>query len=114
MSTKNLNFTDGVPLHETADGNIRVIGSRVTLHTVVSAYRMGDTPAYIQVCYPSLTLDQINSIIAWYLKNRADVDEYIRKVDEQVEELFRELESRPESIAFREKIRNFREQMIKS
>jgi uncharacterized protein (DUF433 family) len=114
MTTKNLNFTDGVPLHETSDGNIRVIGSRVTMPIVVGAYRMGDSPAYIQECYPTLTLDQINSIIAWYLKNRADVDEYIREVDEQVEELFREIESRPESIAFREKMRSFREQMIKS
>ena len=114
MTTKNLNFTDGVPLHETADGNIRVIGSRVTMYTVVGAYRMGHTPAYIQEGYPTLSLEQINSIIAWYLKNRADVDEHIREVDEQGEKLLRGLASRPESIAFREKIRNFREQMIKS
>ena len=114
MTTKKLNFTDGVPLHETGDGNIRVIGSRVTMYTVVCAYRMGDTPAYIQECYPTLTLDQINSIIAWYLKNQADVDEHIREVDEEGEKLLRELASRPESIAFREKIRNFREQMSKS
>ena len=117
MTKKVLKFTDGVPLHE-PDGNVRVIGSRVTLHTIVGCYQMGDTPEDIQDGYPSLTLEQINSVIAWYLNNRADVDEYIREVDEEGERLRREIESRPENIAFnerlREKIERYREQRLRT
>ena len=110
--TVKLNFTDGVPLHETTDGNIRVIGSRVTLHTLVGCFGMGQTAEYIQEDFPSLTLAQINAIRAWYLKHRAEVDEYIKEVDEEGEKLLREIESWPQNIAFREKIRKLREQLI--
>ena len=112
--TVRLNFTDGVPLHETSDGNVRVIGSRITLHTIVGRFQLGDTAEDIQDGFPSLTLEQINTIIGWYLKHQAEVDEYIREVDEEAEKLFREIESRPENIAFKEKLRSLREQMIKS
>lgn len=112
--TVKLNFTDGVPLHETSDGNVRVIGSRVTLHTIVGRFQVGDTPEDIQDGFPTLTLEQINAIIGWYLNHQAEVDEYIREVDEEGEKLRRELQSRPESIAFRERMRNLREQLIKN
>ena len=112
--TVKLNFTDGVPLHQTSDGNVRVIGSRITLHTIVGRFQVGDTPGDIQDGFPTLSLEQINAIIGWYLKHQAEVDEYIREVDEEAEKLFREIESRPENIAFREKLRTLREQMIKS
>ena len=112
--TVKLNFTDGVPLHETSDGNVRVIGSRVTLHTIVGRFQVGDTPEDIQDGFPTLTLEQINAIIGWYLNHQAKVDEYIREVDEEAEEFWRRIESRPENIAFRERLRSLREQMIKS
>lgn len=112
--TVKLNFTDGVPLHETSDGNVRVIGSRVTLHTIVGRFQVGDTPEDIQEGFPTLTLEQINAIIGWYLNHQAEVDEYIREVDEEAEEFWRRIESRPENIAFRERLRSLREQMIKS
>ena len=110
MTTK-LNFTDGVPLHD-PDDNVRVIGSRVTLHTIVGRFNQGNTVDEIHEGFPSVSMEQINAIIAWYLKNRADVDEYIREIDEEGEKLRREIESWPANIAFREKIRKLREQQL--
>ena len=112
--TVKLNFTDGVPLHETSDGNVRVIGSRITLDTIVGCFQMGDTPKDILDSYPSLTLDQINAIIGWYLNHRAEVDEYIREGEIEAEKAWQEIESWPQNIAFREKMRKLREQLIKT
>ena len=114
MTTKNLNFTDGVPLHETTDGNIRVIGSRVTMFTIIGRFEVGDTVEEIHEGFPSVSIPQINAIIEWYLKNRTEVDEYIREVEAEAEELRREIESWPQNIAFREKVRRLREQSIKN
>jgi uncharacterized protein (DUF433 family) len=112
--TVKLNFTDGVPLHETSDGNIRVIGSRITLHTLIGRFQVGDSVEEIHEGFPSVTIAEINAIIGWYLKHRAEVDEYIREVDEEGEKLLQKIESRPENIAFKERLRSLREQMIKS
>ena len=111
--TVKLNFTDGVPLHEDSDGNVRVIGSRVTLHTLVGCFERDETAEDVQDGFPSLTLAQINAIRCWYLNHKAEVDEYIREVDTESEKVLQELRSRPESIAFREKIRSLREQLNK-
>ena len=114
MTTKMLNFTDGVPLHQTSDGNVRVIGSRVTLHTLVGCFEMGETAEDILDGYPSLTLAQIDAIRCWYRNHQAEVDEYIREVDAEAEKLRLEIESRPENMAFTEKVRRLREQLIKN
>ena len=75
---------------------------------------MGDTAEDIQDGFPSLTLEQINAVISWYLKNRAEVDEYIREREEEAEKLRREIESRPESIAFKARLRSRIEQLPKT
>ena len=113
MTVKHFNFPDTVPL-QYRDRAIRVTGSRITLDIIVGWLKMGDTPEDIQDYYPWFTLEQINAIIAWYLANRAEVDEYIREGKVEAEKLRLEIESRPESIAFREKMRSLREQMRKS
>jgi uncharacterized protein (DUF433 family) len=114
MTTKRFNFPSTVPLRYDGDGNIRVTGSRITLDTVVTCFEMGDTPEDILDGYPSLTLEQINAIRAWYLSNRAEADVYIREGREEAEKLRQEIESWPENIAFKEKMRSLREQLNKS
>ncbi len=111
--TVKLNFTNGVPLHF-YDGSVRVIGSRITLDIIVGHYQMGDTPEDIHDDLPSLTLEQINAIIGWYLSHREEVDEYIREGEIEAEKVWREIESWPQNIAGREKIRKLKEQLIKN
>ncbi len=102
MTIQRFNFPDTVPL-QYRDRAIRVTDSRITLDIIVGWLEMGDTPADIQDKYPWFTLEQINSIIAWYLANRAEVDEYIREGEVEAEKLRLEIESWPQNIALREK-----------
>lgn len=114
MIKKNFTFPDTVPLRYDDDGIIRVTGSRITLDTVVTCFEMGEAPEDILDGYPSLTLEQIHAIRAWYLNHQAEADEYLRENREEVEKILLELRSRPESIAWHEKMRSLREQRNKS
>ena len=114
MSTTRFTFPQTVPLHEDSYGSVRVIGSRITLDTIVGCFKMGDTAEDIQDGFPSLSLAQINAVIGWYLKNRAEVDEYLREREVEAEKLRREIESRPESIAFKARLRSRIEQLTKN
>lgn len=74
-----------LPLQTDAGGVIRVSGTRVTLHTLISAYRQGDTPEAIHEGVPTVPLADIYAVIAYYLANRATVDAYMQQVDEAAE-----------------------------
>lgn len=113
MTVKRFTFPDSVPLTQWDDGSIRVIGSRVTLDVLVHRFQMGDTFEELHEGFPSVSLEQINAIISWYLDDNAEAAEYIREREAEEEKILQELRSRPESIAFREKLRALREQMIK-
>jgi len=91
---EQFDFTDS-PLHQDDRGAIRVIGSRITLDTLVGAFERGDTLEEIHEGFPSLSLQQIKSVIAWYLNHKAEADEYLAVGEAQAEVLRREIESRP-------------------
>ena len=114
MSTTRFTFPESVPLHEDARGSVRVIGSRVTLITIVSRYEVGDTVEEIHEGFPSVTIPQINAIIAWYLDNRAPVDGYVKEAEAKAEKLRQEIESQPGYITLREKLERCREQRLKT
>ena len=95
-----MNFTDDTPLARDAGGTIRVKGSRLILDLLVFRYQQGDTVEEIHECFPSASVEQIQKILSWYLANQSEVDEYIRKRDEEAEILRREIESQPAYRAF--------------
>ena len=66
-----------VPLVTDADGVVRVGGTRVTLDTVVAAFREGATAEEIAHQYPTLRLADVYSVIAYYLRHQASVDTYL-------------------------------------
>jgi len=111
---KQFTFPDGIPLHQDSDGTIRVKGSRVTLDTLVGIFKRGDTLDGIAEGFPSLTLAQIDAVIGWYLNHQAEADEYLEERYIEAERLRREIESRPEYIAFRKKLQRRREQLLKT
>jgi uncharacterized protein (DUF433 family) len=114
MSMKRFNFPETVPLNQWDDGSIRVIGSRVTLDTLVHKFQVGDTFEGLHEGFPSVSVAQIKAIIGWYFEHKAEADEYLREGEEEAEKMFQELASRPESIALRERLRSFREQRLKN
>jgi uncharacterized protein (DUF433 family) len=68
-----------VPLEMHPDGVVRVGGTRVTLHSVVAAFSQGATAEEIAQRYPSVSLADIYAVIAYYLRRRSDVEDYLQR-----------------------------------
>lgn len=105
------NFTQEAPLWMDPDGTVRFKGSRVTLDTLVGAFRSGDTVEEIHDSFPTLSIRQIYGGIAWYLNNQAEADEYLKQREIEGDAIRHKIESQPEYIAFRERILKRREQL---
>ena len=59
--------------------DIRVRGTRVGVEHVLEAYLAGSLPEQIALEFPTVTLEQVHGTIAWYLRNRAEVDAYLER-----------------------------------
>lgn len=69
------------------EGTYRVAGTRVSLDSVVYAYRRGASPESIQRSFPSLTLEQIYGAITFYLGHQEEIDQYLLAREAEHEEL---------------------------
>jgi uncharacterized protein (DUF433 family) len=58
-------------------GSLRVGDSRVMLDSVVVAWQQGHSAETIQQQFPALSLADVYGAIAYYLRNRTDVDQYL-------------------------------------
>jgi uncharacterized protein (DUF433 family) len=76
-----------IPLKVDVDGVVRVGGTRVTLDTVVYAFKQGATAEEIMQQYPSLQLADIYSAIGYYLRRQSEVEAYLREREQQAEEV---------------------------
>jgi uncharacterized protein (DUF433 family) len=65
----------------TAHGGWRVAGTRVSLASVVHAYREGLSPEAIAEKYSSLSTEQVYGAIAFYLHHRKEIDAYLDQQD---------------------------------
>ena len=111
-TVKQLTFNQTVPLHQDETGTVRVTGSRVTLDTLVAAFKKGATAEQIQDSFPSLSLRQIYGAIAYYLDHQDDVQAYIRDRQAEAKTLRQQIESQPQYKEFRERIRRRRAELI--
>src|ERR1700730_3154651 len=96
--------TQQVPLSTDSDGVIRVGGTRVTLDTVVSAFREGLTAEEIVNQYPSLKLPDVYLVIGYFLHHEAEVNDYLRRRQQQAAEIRRENESRFDPAGIRDRL----------
>jgi uncharacterized protein (DUF433 family) len=83
-----------VPLKTDEHGDIRVSGTRVTLHTLLSFYKQGGSPEDLHRGFPTVPLPDVYAVIAYYLANRETVDAYLRQVDEEADRIQAEWEAR--------------------
>jgi uncharacterized protein (DUF433 family) len=111
---KRLLLTQIPPLVQEPDGTAHVTESRVTLDTLVTAFRNGATAEQIQDSFPTVSLRDIYGVIAYYLEHQDDVDEYLRTRRNEAEAIRRKIEARQDTAAFRARVRARREQEIKS
>lgn len=62
-----------------------VAGTRVSLDSVIYAFRRGASPESIQRSFPLLNLEQVYGAITFYLARQSEIDTYLRKGDEALE-----------------------------
>lgn len=60
-------------------GALRVGGTRVSLDSVVYAFRQGHSAETICDQYPALSLEEVYGAIAYYLGNREEVQQYLER-----------------------------------
>lgn len=68
-------------------GVYKVGDSRVSLDSVIYEFNRGADAAEIQRSYDSLSLAQVHAAIAYYLHNKAQVDEYLKRREEESDRL---------------------------
>jgi uncharacterized protein (DUF433 family) len=88
----NNNFVEYV--FQTPEGAWRIQGSRMSLDSLVHAYWEGLSPEAIVDDFPTLSLEQIHGAIAFYLKHRQDIDQYMANQENRWEEFRRESEAK--------------------
>jgi uncharacterized protein (DUF433 family) len=93
-----------IPLETDADGVVRVGGTRVTLETVVAAFKEGATAEEIVCQYPSLNLADVYSVIGYYLQRQADVEAYLHQRQQQGDMVRAQNETRSDPQGIRERL----------
>lgn len=68
---------------EQHNGGYYVADSRVSLDSIVYAFRAGESPETIRQNFPSLTLERVYRAIAFYLGHEAEVDADIRAGEQE-------------------------------
>lgn len=97
--------SDPVPLVLAEDGRvIRVAGTRVTLDTIVGAFKKGATPEEIAQDYSAISLLDVYAVITYYLRHRSEVEEYLEGRTREHAKLRRDIEGRPEYQELRERL----------
>ncbi len=77
-----------VPLRWAEGGLVvRLKNSRIDIDLIVSRYRKGYTPEMIVDSYPWLELSDIYLIIAFYLRNKESVHDYLCEREERADEI---------------------------
>ncbi len=84
---------DHIPLTVDPHGVARVGGTRVTLDTVVSAFKGGATAELIVDQYPTLKLADVYFVIGFYLAHTEDVDEYLKRGVEEANRVRNEIDA---------------------
>jgi uncharacterized protein (DUF433 family) len=64
-------------------GNYYVTGTRISLDSIVHAFRRGESPEAICQNFDLLRLEEVCGAIAYYLANQADIDAYLIRQNEK-------------------------------
>jgi uncharacterized protein (DUF433 family) len=72
-----MNVTEMLQIIEYRNGGYWIANTRISLDSIVYAFRQGHSPESILQSFPLLTLEQIYGAIAFYLANRPEIDAYL-------------------------------------
>jgi uncharacterized protein (DUF433 family) len=69
----------GNPYVEQRDGSYYILGTRISLDSIVYAFLRGESPEGIVESFPAVSLEQGYGAIAFYLAHQEMVDAYLQK-----------------------------------
>src|SRR6266487_2615167 len=93
-----------VPLLMDQAGVLRVGDTRVSLDSVIYAFRDGATPEEIVQQFTSLDLADVYSVIGYYLQNTAEIEDYFQRRIVQRAEMKKEIEARFDPHGIRDRL----------
>jgi uncharacterized protein (DUF433 family) len=94
---------------EQRDGGYYVVGSRISLDSIVYAFRRGESPETICQNFSLLTLEEVYGAIAYYLADQASLDSYLTSQEEKWAEEKRSADALPNPL--RDKLMRAREEL---
>ena len=88
-----LNLNDVPAYIEPRDGGYYVIGTPISLESVIHQFKEGLSAETIQrECFPLLTLEQVYGVCTYYLRHKEKVEEYLQEAERDLERLPGQLE----------------------
>jgi hypothetical protein len=75
--------------------------TRVSLDSVIYAFRQGHAPETIRQQYSALSLEEVYGAVAFYLANKDEVDQYLRQQEQRWEEFRRQAKQNPSPVVER-------------
>ncbi len=72
---------------EKRDEGFWIAGKRISLDSIVYAFRRGQSPESIRRSFPLLTLEEIYGVIAFYLAHQAEIDSYLIQEEKEFESM---------------------------
>lgn len=94
---------------EKRDGNYYVAGTRISVDSIVHAFRRGDSPETICQNFELLHLEEVYGAIAYYLASQGEIDVYLIRQGEKWADGNRNSQPLPASL--RERLLRAREEM---
>lgn len=87
------------------DGKVIRIGqSRIPLERVIYAFTHGQSPEEIVADFDTLDLADVYTVIGFYLRHRAEVDDYVEQCEREADEIQRQMEALFPSDGLRERL----------
>ena len=91
------------------EGNYYVAGTRISLDSIVHAFRRGESPETICQNFELLRLEEVYGAIAYYLANQTDIDAYLIRQNDKWAEGRRNADPLP--VGLRERLMRARDEL---
>ncbi|MEM7537306.1 MAG: DUF433 domain-containing protein [Chloroflexota bacterium] len=93
-----------LPLRIGKDNAIVISGTEVPFSAVINAFGAGKTPEGITHQYPVLNLADVYSVLGYYLRYQAQVDNYLKRQKSQRQSAAQSLKTKDDSVDWQDKM----------
>lgn len=71
---------------EKRNGGYRIVGTRISLDSIIYAFKRGASPETIKRSFPLLTLEEVYGALTFYLANQQKIDAYLHESEDRLNE----------------------------